>query len=110
LVATIGFCWGTAVDFSDFIILIQSRFNPRKPVVDKTGLKGRYDIKLKWTPSDSEIRPGQRTPPPDSPFAIDPSGPSIFTALEQQLGLKVNSTKALYEVLVIDSVQKPSEN
>jgi uncharacterized protein (TIGR03435 family) len=71
-------------------------------VVDKTGITGRYRIALSWTPDD-------RAAPPSGPPPAD-SGPSIFTALEEQLGLKLESAKGPVEVLVIDSVAQPSEN
>jgi uncharacterized protein (TIGR03435 family) len=110
LLQTRGYCWGTAVDIKMFITSLRSKLGPWKPIVDKTGLTGRYDIQLKWTPSESDVHPRQQTLPPDSPFAIDASGPPFLTALEQQIGLEVNSAKAPYEVLVIESVQKPNEN
>lgn len=66
-------------------------------VVDKTGLTGYYDIDLKWTPDESP------TSDPNAP-------PDLFTALEEQLGLKLVSTKAPVDVLVIDHVERPSEN
>ena len=80
-----------------------------RPVIDKTGLKGLYDIKLQWTPEFGQglAAPGspEPTPPP-----VDVSGPSIFTAIQEQLGLRLESAKGPVEVLVIDSVQKPTEN
>jgi uncharacterized protein (TIGR03435 family) len=76
-----------------------------RPVLNKTGLKGLYDVKLTWTPDPALQGPGG----PDAPPA-DPSGPSIFTAIQEQLGLKLDSAKGPVELLVIDSVQRPSEN
>ena len=76
-----------------------------RPVVDKTGLKGLYDVKLTWTPDPAVQGPGG----PDAPPA-DPSGPSIFTAIQEQLGLKLDAAKGPVEMIVIDSLQKPSEN
>ncbi len=68
------------------------------PVTDKTELTGRYDFTLKWTPDPSEAQTGaENVPPPD------PSGPSIYTALQEQLGLRLASTKRQVEVLVIRS-------
>jgi uncharacterized protein (TIGR03435 family) len=83
-----------------------------RTIVDKTGLTGLYDIKLQWTP---EMGQGATPfgPPPagaNPPVASDPSGPSLFTAIQEQLGLKLESAKGPVEVLIIDSVQKPSEN
>jgi bla regulator protein blaR1 len=84
-----------------------------RPVIDKTGLTGKYDFDLKWTPDPAQgpstpfgpPAPGVQLPPPP-----DPNGPSIFTALIEQLGLRLESEKAPAEVLVIDRVEKPSEN
>jgi uncharacterized protein (TIGR03435 family) len=78
-------------------------------LIDRTNLQGLYDISLKWTPE--QRRPaadGGATAAPQP--ALPPDQPSIFTALQEQLGLRVESTKAPVEVLVIDSVQKPSDN
>jgi uncharacterized protein (TIGR03435 family) len=74
-----------------------------RSVVDKTGLTGNYDFELTYTPD-----PGQNGVV-GQPVA-DPNSPSIFVALEEQLGLKLQATKARVQVLVIDSVQKLSEN
>jgi uncharacterized protein (TIGR03435 family) len=79
-----------------------------RPVVDQTGLQGKYDFPLKWTPDESQFASfGQKIPPP-SDNADAP--PGLFTAIQEQLGLKLESTKAPVEVLVIDHVEKPSEN
>jgi len=74
-------------------------------VVDKTGIEGRYNLKLSWTPDDG----AGPTPGGGSSAAAD-FGPSIFTALAEQLGLKLESEKGPVEVLVIDHVDMPSEN
>jgi bla regulator protein blaR1 len=77
-----------------------------RTVVDKTGLSGNYDANLTWTPDQMPQRPpGAPEPPP-----IDPNGPSIFTALQEQLGLKLDSQKGPVAVLVIDRVERPKEN
>jgi uncharacterized protein (TIGR03435 family) len=81
----------------------------QRMVVDRTGLSGNFDIDLTWTPE-----PGQGLPPgPPPPGAsalppIDPNGPSLFTALQEQLGLKLDSQRGPVEVLVIDSVEMPT--
>jgi uncharacterized protein (TIGR03435 family) len=82
-------------------------------VVDNTGLTGKYDFNLKWTPGDEEQAFKQLGPGPDgrpAPPPPDPSGPTIFTALQEQLGLKLESQKSSVDTLVIDHVEKPSEN
>jgi len=78
-----------------------------KPVVDQTGLGvARYDFVLKWTPDAAQSRPAKTPPSAANPDAA----PDIFAAMQQQLGLKLESTKAPVEVMVIDHVQRPSEN
>ena len=69
-------------------------------VVNQTGLSGRYDLTLRWTPDDAAASASSS---PDIP-------PDIFTAIQEQLGLKLESTKGPVPVLVIDSVEKPSPN
>jgi uncharacterized protein (TIGR03435 family) len=77
-------------------------------VADKTGLTGRFDISLEWAPNESQALQsppdGPKPPPPDA------TGPSIFTALQEQLGLKLESQKGPVEIFVIDRAEKPSEN
>jgi uncharacterized protein (TIGR03435 family) len=80
------------------------------PVVDQTGLgSARYNFVLKWTPDASQSQPGgvaAGAPPTDNADAP----PDIFTAMQQQLGLKLESTKALVDVMVVDHMEKPSPN
>jgi uncharacterized protein (TIGR03435 family) len=74
-------------------------------VVDKTGLAGTFDLDLAWTPDQLPQGPL----PPGVP-AIDPNGPSIFTAMQEQLGLKLDSQRGPVELLVIDGAEKPTED
>jgi len=77
-----------------------------RPVVDQTGLgPARYDLIVKWTPLTAQ---GQSGGEHGADNADAP--PDLFTAFQQQLGLKLEATKALVDVLVIDRVEKPSEN
>ena len=69
-----------------------------RPAVDQTGLTGRYDLQLKWTADESKA-PADGTGPP-----------GMFTAIQEQLGLKLEPAKAPVEVLVVDAVEKPSPN
>jgi uncharacterized protein (TIGR03435 family) len=77
---------------------IMQGFQPQLPVIDKTGLTGSYDIKLEATP---EYRINNNPQPEDI---------SIFTALEEQLGLKLDRQNSAVDVLVVDHIEKPSEN
>jgi uncharacterized protein (TIGR03435 family) len=78
------------------------------PVVNQTGLADKYDFLLKWTPDESQFGGlGVKVPKPtDSPDAPPP----LFTALQEQLGLKMDSTKTMVKVLIIEKAEKPSEN
>jgi uncharacterized protein (TIGR03435 family) len=91
----------------DFVHLMQSAVLDR-PVVDQTGLTGKWDFELKWTPDDSQFGSmGMRPPPPsDAPDAPPP----LVTAIQEQLGLKLESGKAQVDVMIIDHVEKPSPN
>ncbi|HUI77468.1 MAG TPA: TIGR03435 family protein [Bryobacteraceae bacterium] len=83
-----------------------------RPVIDKTGLSGNFNLKLEWTPDPGQS-PGNPGPPPAGAAAqppSDPNRPSIFTALQEQLGLRLESDKGPVEMIVIDHVEKPSEN
>ena len=74
-----------------------------RPIIDKTNLTGTYDLDLKFAPETAipAIGIGGDTP-------ADPGGPSIFTALTEQLGLKLESTRGPADVLVIDHVERPT--
>lgn len=72
-----------------------------RPVIDKTGIMGRYNLKIRWTPDVDAASAGSSAP--DAP-------PFIFTALEEQLGLKLRPGKGPVEVLVVDRVEMPSNN
>ena len=80
-----------------------------KPVVDQTGLTDRYDFNLNWTPDQSQFASfGAHIPAPNPD---DPNAPpSLFTALQEQLGLKMETTKAKVDVMVVDHIDKPSAN
>jgi bla regulator protein blaR1 len=80
-----------------------------RPVIDKTGLSGNFNFKLNWT-TDPGQGFGPPGPPPGTDAAPQPDGPSIFTALQEQLGLRLESDKGPVEMIVIDRVERPSEN
>ena len=73
-------------------------FYADRPVVDQTGLKGRYDFTLKWTFDESKA-------PTDGSAA-----PSLFTAIQEQMGLRLEPVKAMTDVMVIDKVERPGAN
>ena len=92
---------------SDFSHLLQAAVLDR-PVVDQTGLDGRYDFLLKWTPDESQFAGmGIKIPPPTD--AAD-APPPLFTAIQEQIGLRLEAGKAPVPVLVLDHVEKPSGN
>ena len=82
----------------------------QRVVIDKTGLTGYYDIALTYTPSGDQLPQGAPPPGAPAPPPIDPDGPSFFTAIQEQLGLKLDNQRGPVEVVVIDSIQQPSEN
>ena len=91
----------------DFTHLMQAVVLDR-PVVDQTGIKNRWDFVLKWTPDDSQFGGmGVKAPPPSN--AAD-APPPLFTAIQEQIGLKLEAKKAPVEIMVIDHVEKPSAN
>jgi len=87
----------------DFVSLLQRAVLDR-PVVDKTGLTGKYDFDLTWAPDETQF--GGEIP---AASAEAPSAP-FFTAIQEQLGLRLEATKGPVEALVIDKVERPSEN
>jgi uncharacterized protein (TIGR03435 family) len=82
-----------------------------RPVLDRTGANGQYNFKLEWTEdaaglkeSDGRAELAATLPPADA------SGPSIFTAIQEQLGLKLESGKGPVEIIAIDRAERPSGN
>jgi uncharacterized protein (TIGR03435 family) len=81
-----------------------------KPVEDKTGLEGVFDFVMEWTPdsvSERSLKPGAEKV---EPAAEAQTGPSIFTALQETLGLKLETKKVTVEAIAIDHAEKPSAN
>jgi len=76
-----------------------------RPVIDKTGISGRFDFQLTFTPDESEFNGHPPSLPPQTN-----SSPGLFEALQQQMGLKLTAEKMMADVLVIDHVEKPSAN
>jgi uncharacterized protein (TIGR03435 family) len=100
-----------AIPMSQILQFLSPSVN--RVLVDRTGLSGNFDLDLRWTPDQVPQRaPGT---PADQPLRIngvdiDPNGPSIFTAVQEQLGLKLDSQKGPVDLLVIDRVEQPTEN
>jgi uncharacterized protein (TIGR03435 family) len=98
---------GSAIPISMLVNSLQQRVD--RPVIDKTGLTGLFDIKLEWVPG-AEAPPLPFSQNPDAPPPPPVDGPSIFTAIQEQLGLRLEGAKGPLEVIVIDSAQRPAEN
>jgi uncharacterized protein (TIGR03435 family) len=90
----------TAITMGSFAITLEGQVN--RTIINKTGLTDPYDLKLKWTPDEDANKPA------DNGVADHP--PDIFTALQEQLGLKLVSTKGPVTTLVVDHAEKPSPN
>jgi len=103
---------GNRVEMPNLARLLSRRVG--RPVIDKTGLTGAYEFKLEWTPDITEgTGKGPGGGPmmkSEGPAGADAPGPSIFTALQEQLGLKLESTKGPVERIVIDKLERPAEN
>src|SRR5262249_44754853 len=100
---------GSAIPVTTLVNMLQQRVD--RPVIDKTGLKGLFEIKLEWTPGaeapPSPFGPNLNGPPPPP---LDDSAPTIFTAIQEQLGLRLEGARGPVDVIVIDSAEKPSDN
>ena len=92
---------GTHVTMDELAASLGNRVG--RPVIDKTGLSGKFDFELSWV-ADLTLATG--TPDPGA----DVSGPSIFTDLQEQLGLRLDSQKGPIEMFLIDRAEKPAEN
>jgi uncharacterized protein (TIGR03435 family) len=88
-------------------LLPQLAFNSGRPVLDKTGLKDNYDFKLTY--SLEQTQPAS-APNSQTPLTAEPGAPSLFTALQEQLGLKLEAGKGPVEIIVIDHIERASGN
>jgi uncharacterized protein (TIGR03435 family) len=95
---------GQNLTMTNFALLLQAGIMDR-PVVDHTGLMGTYDFELRWAPDQTQF---------DGHFPVVADGvdapPGIFTAMQEQLGLKLSAEKTAVRVMVIDRVEQPSAN
>jgi bla regulator protein BlaR1 len=105
---------GTGVDMADLVLQLSYRLG--RPVLDKTGIQGLFDIKLQWNPFAGRSRPaGDTQPSPaaearDGPRPDPDTLPAVFEALEQQIGLKLVAAKGPADVFVVEHVERPSDN
>ena len=90
------------------LVMLLGRWLDR-PIVDKTGLTGYLDVRLRFAP-ESAPRPFQVRPSPDSAVPAPSDDPSIFTAIEEQLGLRLEPAREPIDVLIIDSARRPTAN
>ncbi len=103
--------YGKAMGFPQFATVLSRGLD--RLVIDRTGVTGIFNLRLRFARDSATagflppLLPGQ-TPPPEA--ASEPAGPSIFTAIQEQLGLKLDPGVGPGEFLVIDHVEKPSEN
>ena len=102
-----GKATGRAVTIQTLARLMSGWVDDHRPVEDRTGLTGNFDIDLDWTPDRPLPAPPAGAPalPP-----VDSNGAGLFTALQEQLGLKVESTKNSIDILVVDHAEPPTEN
>ena len=93
-----GFVEVPGQPFRNFVYFLGRQLD--RPLIDKTGLDGLYDVTLRWTPEPAGQAEGARTS----------DLPTLFTAVQEQLGLKLESSKGAVDLFVIDSAQRPPEN
>jgi uncharacterized protein (TIGR03435 family) len=94
---------GRNATMRNFVTLLQRAILDR-PVVDKTGLTGRYDFDLEWAPDETQF--GGDLPPTPA----DTQSPPLFSAMEEQLGLRLVATRGPVEALIVDQLERPSAN
>jgi uncharacterized protein (TIGR03435 family) len=85
------------------LVAVMQRTAVPRPVLDKTGLTGRYDFDLTWTPDETQFN-GVIHPIPES------TEPDLFAAIQQQLGLRLEATRGTVDTIVIDKIERPTEN
>jgi uncharacterized protein (TIGR03435 family) len=103
-----GYMTALGLPMSGLALALSRRL--QRTVIDRTGLRGRYDFTLKWDASTLRLNAMNSSVGQPLPADNEPSGPSIFTAIRQQLGLKLKAAKGPVEVLVVDRVEPPTPN
>jgi uncharacterized protein (TIGR03435 family) len=84
--------------------LLNAAVDDHRPIEDHTRLTGTFEFDLEWTP----VLPVPADAPPAPP--VDPNGPPLFTALREQLGLKLEPAKNLIDIVVVDHAERPTED
>ncbi|MEP7351919.1 MAG: TIGR03435 family protein [Acidobacteriota bacterium] len=102
----LGSVVGRSANMGNFRNFMQGYVMDR-PVLDQTGLDGRYDFTLDWTPDEFQFSTQGVKAPPAPDNAVHPS---LYTAIQQQMGLKLERVKGPADVMVVDRLEKPSEN
>jgi uncharacterized protein (TIGR03435 family) len=97
---------GGAMPLSQLVQFLSQ--NLGRPVLDKTGLEGNYDYNVTYTPDQIPAPPGGAPPGAPALPPIDPNGPSLTTALQEQLGLKLDSTRGPVTMFVVDKASQPT--
>jgi uncharacterized protein (TIGR03435 family) len=100
---------GRAITMEQLAKALVGAVDDHREIRNQTGIEGRFDVDLEWTPSpDVPLPPRDFDAPPLPP--IDPNAPSLFTAVQEQLGLKLDARKDSVDVLVIDHVERPTSD
>jgi uncharacterized protein (TIGR03435 family) len=97
---------GFASPLSNLAVMLTNFLH--RPVIDRTGLTGIYDFTLRWTPDENQAQVSSNAS--GLPSSDPTGGPSIFTAIQEQLGLKLESAKGPVEIIMIDKIERPSGN
>lgn len=100
-----GFILGSARTVAQIVPMLSDLVG--RPVIDKTGLTGLYDFTLKFVPEARSVGPFGPAPGAPPP-TVDPNAPSLSTAVQEQLGLKLEGTRGPVEVVVIDKIERPT--
>jgi uncharacterized protein (TIGR03435 family) len=105
-----GVLTGRGVSMSTLAYSIQNFYGIGRLVVDRTGLTGGYDMDMEWAPLTQFRQPGNLDPPSDAADRPVNAGPTIFVALKDQLGLSLDASRGPVPMVVIERLEKPTEN
>jgi uncharacterized protein (TIGR03435 family) len=105
-----GVLTGRGVPMATLAYSVQNFYGIGRLVVDQTRLTGGYDMDMEWAPLTQFRQPGNLDPPPDAADRPVNAGPTIFVALKDQLGLSLDASRGPVPTVVIERLEKPSEN